>query len=245
MEIKGKIVLITGIARVGSVVAEALAERGARIALSYRSSKNAADETIARIEARGGEARAFQGDLSVPIDAIRVVEETLAAFGGLDVLINMASMYKSQPFDALDNKAWDDNIASDARSDYLTSITAAKHMKQNGGGRIINFADWLAASGRPGYREFIPYYTAKSAVVGLTQALALELAPHVLVNAIAPGPILAPPDLSQEEVHEVEQKTPVGRWGGPAEIAKAVCFLIETDFVTGECIRVDGGRHLC
>lgn len=245
MEINGKIVLITGIARVGSVVAEALADRGARIALSYRSSKKAADETIARIESRGGEARAFQGDLSVPADAIRVVEETLAAFGGLDVLINMASMYKSQPFDALDNKAWDDNIASDARSDYLTSITAAKHMKQNGGGRIINFADWLAASGRPGYREFIPYYTAKSAVVGLTQALALELAPHVLVNAIAPGPILAPPDLSHEEVHEVEQKTPVGRWGGPAEIAKAVCFLIETDFVTGECIRVDGGRHLC
>ena len=102
----------------------------------------------------------------------------------------------------------------------------------------------MVASGRPRYRGFLTYYTAKKAVIGLTEALALELAPEVLVNAIAPGPIVAPPEMSGEEAAEVEKATPLGRWGGAAEIAKAVLFLVETDFVTGECIRVDGGRHL-
>ncbi|MGI8783853.1 MAG: SDR family oxidoreductase, partial [Acidobacteriota bacterium] len=89
-----------------------------------------------------------------------------------------------------------------------------------------------------------PYYVAKMSVLGLTEALALELAPEILVNAIAPGPILPPPDLSKEEYDEVARATPLGRWGGPEEIARTAVFLLETDFVTGECIRVDGGRHL-
>jgi NAD(P)-dependent dehydrogenase (short-subunit alcohol dehydrogenase family) len=117
-------------------------------------------------------------------------------------------------------------------------------MRAAGGGRIINIADWTAASGRPRYPGYSAYYAAKKAVLGLTEALALELAPDILVNAIAPGPILAPPDLTDEEKHEVEKATPLGRWGGAEEIIKAVKFLIETNFVTGECIRVDGGRHL-
>ena len=244
MELKGKVALITGVARVGSVVAEALAARGARIALSYRSSRKAAEETVVRIKSAGGEAVAIQGDLSVPEDCAATIEKTVAALGRIDVLVNMASMYRSTPFEQLDAAAFDASLASDARSAYLTSIAAAPHMKKNGGGRIINFSDWLAASGRPGYKEFIPYYTAKMAGLALTQALALELAPQIQVNAIAPGPILAPPDMSEEEIREVERATPLGRWGGPEEIAKAVVFLAETDFVTGETIRVDGGRHL-
>jgi NAD(P)-dependent dehydrogenase (short-subunit alcohol dehydrogenase family) len=117
-------------------------------------------------------------------------------------------------------------------------------MKRQGEGRIINFSDWLAASGRPRYASYLPYYTSKMAVLGLTQALALELAPEILVNAIAPGPILAPPDMNEEEKQSVIRATPLGRWGGAEEIAKAVSFLIESNFVTGECLRVDGGRHL-
>ena len=118
-------------------------------------------------------------------------------------------------------------------------------MKQSGsGGRIINFADWLPASGRPRYRGFVPYYASKAAVVALTESLALELAPDVLVNAIAPGPILAPPDLTPNDNTEVMEATPLRRWGGAVEIAKAVLFLVDSDFVTGECLRVDGGRHL-
>jgi NAD(P)-dependent dehydrogenase (short-subunit alcohol dehydrogenase family) len=118
-------------------------------------------------------------------------------------------------------------------------------MRTRGGGRIINFSDWVAKSGRPRYRGYLPYYVAKAGVIALTEALALELAPdNILVNAIAPGPIVAPPGTTPEEHKAVEDATPLGRWGGEIEIAKAVLALLESDFITGETIRVDGGRHI-
>jgi NAD(P)-dependent dehydrogenase (short-subunit alcohol dehydrogenase family) len=114
-----------------------------------------------------------------------------------------------------------------------------------GGGRIINFADWVAASGRPRYAGYLPYYVAKAGAIALTEALALELAhDQILVNAIAPGPIMAPPGTTGEELKAVEEATPLGRWGGADAIVRTVIFLIESDFVTGETIRVDGGRHV-
>src|SRR4029450_6828614 len=110
-------------------------------------------------------------------------------------------------------------------------------MRKGGGGRIVNFADWLAASGRPGYPGFTAYYVAKAAVIALTEALALGRAgDQIVLKAIAPGPIMAPPDLNEEELREVAAATPLGRWGGEIEIAKAVVALIETEFITGETI---------
>ena len=118
-------------------------------------------------------------------------------------------------------------------------------MRAQGGGRIINFSDWIARSGRPRYTGYLPYYVAKAGVIALTEALALELAAdNILVNAIAPGPILAPPGTSDEESRAVEEATPLGRWGGEIEIAKGVLALLDSDFITGETIRVDGGRHV-
>jgi len=170
------------------------------------------------------------------------VNETHRTLERIDILLNMASVYASTP-DA-NEVDWSNTIDANARSVFLFTITAAPIMKRSGQGRIVNFADWLPVSGRPHYRNFVPYYTSKAAVVALTESLALELAPEILVNAIAPGPILEPPDLTTEERQEVLNATPLRRWGGAAEIARAVLFLIESDFITGECLRVDGGRHL-
>ena len=118
-------------------------------------------------------------------------------------------------------------------------------MRRQGGGRIINFSDWTARSGRPRYRSYLPYYVAKAGVIALTEALALELASdNILVNAIAPGPILPPPATSDEERRAVEEATPLGRWGGEIEIAKGILALLDGDFITGETLRVDGGRHV-
>jgi 3-oxoacyl-[acyl-carrier protein] reductase len=131
------------------------------------------------------------------------------------------------------------------RAAFLCSRAAIPHMRRRGGGRIVNFSDWIARSGRPRYRGFLPYYVAKAGVMALTEALALELAEdNILVNAIAPGPILAPPETTDDEFQAVERATPLGRWGGESEIAKVVVALLDSDFVTGETIRVDGGRHL-
>ena len=157
----------------------------------------------------------------------------------------MASIYGSRPFDTLTEADWDLDLAVNLKSAFLCSRAALPLMRRGGGGRIVNFADWLARSGRPGYPGFTSYYVAKAGIIALTEALALELAgDQILVNAIAPGPILAPPDLSPEDAQEVAAATPVGRWGGAIEIAKAVIALVESDFITGETIRVDGGRHV-
>jgi NAD(P)-dependent dehydrogenase (short-subunit alcohol dehydrogenase family) len=161
------------------------------------------------------------------------------------VLINMASLYRAVPFDRLTADDWNAQLAIDLGGAFLCAKAAVPVMRRLGGGRIINFCDWVAASGRPRYKGYLPYYVAKAGVKALTEALALELAPdNILVNAIAPGPVLAPDDLGAEQLKAVEDATPLGRWGGPGEVAKAVLLLIDSDFITGETIRVDGGRHL-
>jgi NAD(P)-dependent dehydrogenase (short-subunit alcohol dehydrogenase family) len=165
--------------------------------------------------------------------------------GRLDVLINMASVYSPAPYDELTEAHWDASLSVDARAAFLCTRAAVPFMRAQGGGRIINFSDWLACSHRPRYKGYLAYYVAKATVIGLTEALALELAEdRILVNAIAPGPILPPADLPEDEYESVEKATPVGQWGGGEEIAKAILALIDSDFITGETIRVDGGRHI-
>jgi NAD(P)-dependent dehydrogenase (short-subunit alcohol dehydrogenase family) len=193
----------------------------------------------------GRRALVLRGDLAAADACSRVVDETVRDFGRLDVLINMASRYEAKALDDLSVADWDEQLAVDLRAAWLCAKAAIPHMRRLGGGRIINFADWVAASGRPRYRGYLPYYVAKAGVVALTEALALELAPdRILVNAIAPGPIVPPEGTSADELAHIERATPLGRWGGEIETAKIVLALIESDFVTGETIRVDGGRHL-
>jgi NAD(P)-dependent dehydrogenase (short-subunit alcohol dehydrogenase family) len=244
-DLSGKGVLITGGKRIGAAIAQALASRGMQIALSFNRSRAEAESVAATVQEGGGRAFVYQSDLSKAPEARTLVDRAAADMGRLDVLINMASVYSSVAFEEIDEDVWDSVVNVDLRAAYLCSRAAAPHMRAKEGGRIINFTDWVARSGRPRYKGFLPYYVAKHAVVGLTEALALELADdHILVNAIAPGPILAPPETTDEEYRAVEAATPLGRWGGEREIVAAVIFILESGFMTGETVRIDGGRHL-
>jgi NAD(P)-dependent dehydrogenase (short-subunit alcohol dehydrogenase family) len=245
MELQGRVALITGAKRIGAVVAEELAQRGVDVALAYSRSQEEAEAAAARVRLSKRRAAVLRADLSDPEACTNLVASAVQELGRLDILINMASVYKERPFDDLRVADWNANIDVDLRSAFLCAHAAAPHMRAQGAGRIVNFSDWLARSGRPRYRGFLPYYVAKAGVIGLTEALALELASdNILVNAIAPGPILAPPETTDEEFRSVEQATPVGRWGGEQEIVKAIFALLDSDFITGETIRVDGGRHV-
>ena len=245
MDLTDKIALITGGRRIGAVVATELARRGAHVAIAYRASRVEAEETAASLRALTRRALVVQADLQQPDACRRVVEETAAEFGRLDILVNMASIYRAKALDDLTLEDWDTQMAIDLRAAWLCSHAAIPHMRRARGGRIINFSDWVARSGRPRYAGYLPYYVAKAGVIALTEALALELAAdQILVNAVAPGPIVAPPGTSAADSAAVERATPLGRWGGELEIAKTVLALVESDFITGETIRVDGGRHV-
>ena len=245
MDLTDKVALITGGRRIGAVVATELARRGAHVAIAYRASRVEAEETATSLRALTRRALVVQADLQQPDACRRVVEETAAEFGRLDILVNMASIYRAKALDDLTLEDWDMQMAIDLRAAWLCSHAAIPHMRRARGGRIINFSDWVARSGRPRYVGYLPYYVAKAGVIALTEALALELAAdQILVNAVAPGPIVAPPGTSVADSAAVERATPLGRWGGELEIAKAVLAFVESDFITGETIRVDGGRHV-
>jgi len=245
MELPDRVALITGGKRIGSVVATELARRGADVALVYRSSRTEAEETADAVRGLGRRAAVLQADLAEPDAAERVVDATVAELGRLDILVNMASLYRPRPLDELTVDDWDDQMAVDLRAAWLCARAAVPHMRRVRGGRIVSLSDWVARSGRPRYAGYLAYYVAKAGVIALTEALALELAAdQILVNAVAPGPIVAPEDVSDDEFAQVERATPLGRWGGEIEIAKTILALVESDFITGETIRVDGGRHL-
>jgi NAD(P)-dependent dehydrogenase (short-subunit alcohol dehydrogenase family) len=243
--LNGKTVLITGGRRMGTALATALARHGADVALTWHRSRAEADEAASSVRALGRRGVAIPADLTTAAGCEGAIADVEREFGRLDVLLHLASLYKPIPFDELTPEAWDAQLDVDLRSAFLCARAAVPSMRRAGGGRIIAFSDWVAASGRPRYPGYLPYYVAKMGVIALVEALALELAGDgILVNAIAPGPVLPPEDLTSDERRAVEAATPLGRWGGVEEVAKAVLFLIDSSFVTGEVLRVDGGRHV-
>lgn len=245
MNLHGKTVLITGAARVGQNVARIVAERGAaKIILTYY--KDSSEIRGAEVNAKnaGAAVELLQADLS-RVEGVRGLVKHIRSLHGL---IHMAAIYPRTPWEHLSEKEWDMNINTIARSSYLLGKYAGDLIQKNKSdangvkGKMIFFADWSVLT-RP-YKEYLPYNVAKAAVVGLTYSLAKELAPDILINAIAPGPILAPPNLSAKENAEILLSTPLGRWGGAEEIALAVGYLLEADFVTGHVLPVDGGRTI-
>ncbi len=246
-ELKGQTVLITGGRRVGAELALELAERGAKVAMTYRSSRQTIEETIAAIRERGGQGLALAADLSDPAQAARAVEETVQTLGGLAALVNMASAFRRTPFHDLTSGDFDDMIAANLAAPYHAAVAAARamleHYRIDGYQRkIVNIGDW--ASERP-YKDYLPYLIAKGGLATMTLALARELAPAVAVSMVQPAMIDPPPEFSEQDKLAVLKQTPLERFGSAADVNRLVLYLLEgTHFVTGACFRVDGGRFL-
>ena len=245
MEIKGTTVMLTGGARIGQGVALALAHQGVKnFLLTYLSSQTAMQTLAGQLEALGANTLVQHMDATDEKAVQTTVQAAREAFGSIDILLNMVSTYYQRDTFSLDLAQWRADYDANATSIFLCMAAVAPAMKAQGYGRIINFVDWTAASRRPEYARYAAYYAAKHAAIGLTEGFALEYAPEVLINSIAPGPIIPPHDLSPAQIAQAAAKTPLKRWGGAEEIAEAVSFFIRSNFVTGECLRVDGGRHL-
>jgi pteridine reductase len=248
VNLSGKTVLITGAAkRVGREIAFTLARRGANIAVHYRSSANSAKLVVNELKGLGADAIAVRAELSKAREVSRMTAQVLKHFGRIDVLVNNAAVFPKTPFEKIREFDWDFSIDTNLKGTFLCAHEVGKHFlarakKGEKGivGKIINIADW--AGFRP-YKDYLPYCVSKAGVIALTKGLALELAPHATVNAIAPGPILLPENFDAAELKEVMAGTPLRRVGSPQDVANTIAFLLEgSDFITGAVVPVDGGR---
>ncbi|MBX3400165.1 MAG: SDR family oxidoreductase [Gemmataceae bacterium] len=240
-----RVALVTGSGkkRVGSVVAEALAQRGYAIAVHYRSSGTEAEETVAALKSHGVDAKAYRADLADESAVRGMVAAVLRDFGRIDVLVNCAAVWQSKKLEDVTAADVRMHFDTNALGTFLCSQQAGLAMaKQPEGGVIVNVGDW--AEVRP-YLHYAAYFPSKGAVSAITRCLAVELAsrnPNVRVNAILPGPVMLPPDLPEAEKRQAIGATLVKREGSPQNIAQAVLSFLDNDFVTGVLLPVDGGR---
>lgn len=237
------VILVTGAARrVGAAIARSLHERGATLALHYRNSAAEAETLAAEFNRlRPGSASLAQGDLSQPGVPESVAQQVLDIHDGLDGLVNNASSFFPTPIGEIDHTAWDELMGSNLRGPLFLSQALAPHLGKRQGA-IVNIVDIHAE--RP-LRGYPLYCAAKAGLLGLTRALALELAPRVRVNGVSPGVIEWPEDdqFPPEEREAIIRHTLLQRVGSPADIAGAVRFLmLEAPYVTGQILAVDGGR---
>ncbi|MCS6907774.1 MAG: SDR family oxidoreductase [Anaerolineales bacterium] len=240
MDIQGKTALITGGAqRVGRALTLALARAGANVVINYHNSKEAALATAQEASTFGVQTLAIGADISDHRQVLRMAEEVSERFGGVEVLVNSASIFKATPFPNPDITDWLRVTGVLINGAYYCANAFAPYMLQKGEGVIINIVDLSAWEPWP---DFSAHSVGKAALLALTRQLALELAPKVRVNAIAPGPVLPPLNYSPERIARTAEKTLLGRWGSPEDVCKALLFLIESDYITGQAIIVDGGE---
>ncbi len=241
------VALVTGSGkrRVGSFVADALAEAGYALIIHYRSSAQEAQVQVANFQAHGTPAIALQADLGDEAAVQQLIAQGLERFGRLDVLVNAAAIWERKPLEQVTAADVRRHFETNALGSFLCAQQAGLQMvQQPEGGVIINIGDW--AEIRP-YPDYAAYFPSKGAVTAMTRALAVELGtrnPNVRVNAILPGPVMLPPDMPEEVRQQVIHATLVKREGRPTHVAQAVLALINNDFVTGVCLPVDGGRSV-
>lgn len=247
MKLIGKKALVTGGAkRVGRAIAVELANAGCDVAIHYHSSKTSALELAAKIKSIGRRSFAVCGDLASPHNWDRIVDKSVAELGGLDVLINNASVFSA---DGSGNPASNFNRAH-REVVYRVNVLALAalchrarpHLEKNGGGAIVNLSDISASKPWPGY---LAYCSSKAALNAVTTGLAKAFAPTIRVNAVAPGIAVFPEDYDHALRKKLVDRVPLGREGTPQEVAKLIRFLCEDgDYITGQIIAIDGGRSL-
>jgi len=241
MKLRDRVALVTGAGRrVGRALAVALGAEGMRVAIHYHESAEGARETAGLVTAAGGQAALVRGDLSRADAPGRLVEDVMRELGAFDVLVNSAAIMERTPLGSVTPEAWDTMFAINLRAPFLLAQAAARHLEQ-AQGAILNIADLAAFEAWPAY---IPHGISKAGVVYMTRALARALAPAVRVNAIAPGAVLLPESWSARDADRLRDTTPLGRLGSPDDVAKAAIYLLGADYVTGETLIVDGGRHV-
>ena len=241
MELKGKVALVTGGGRrVGRALALALGERGATVAVHYNESASGAAEVVRELESGGVTAKAFGASLIDSAAPAKLINDIVVALGRLDILVNSAAVMVRTPFGEVTASQWDEMFALNLRAPFMLAQAAAPHLKK-ARGSMINIADLAAFETWPGY---IPHGISKAGVVQMTRNLARILAPEVRVNGITPGSVLMPDALSDAETAEFNRGTPMGRVGSPEDVVKAMFYLLDSDYVTGDVLIVDGGRHV-
>jgi len=249
MRLKDKVAIVTGAAKgLGRVFAIGLAKEGAKIMAVTRKDLDNLDKTVKEIEKLGGVAKSLQADVSIEKDALRIAEETMKAFGRIDILVNCAAIYDGlvrKSFTEIDPKEWDQVMAVNVKGPWLCTRAVFPHMKQQGKGKIVNLSSEVFFTGSHG---FIHYVSSKGGVIGLTRALAIELGPaNININAVAPGFTDTEASRSLADVTKYDvSKTPLKRLEQPNDLLGAVVFLAsdESDFVTGQTLLVDGGRAM-
>lgn len=241
VDIKNKVALVTGGAhRVGKVISLMLAGAGAHIVINYNTSTAQAQETASQTRALGVEALLAQCNIADYQQVKAMAAQIKAVFGRLDILVNSADRWEETPFPDQDISAWQRVTDIAIHGSYYVSNALAPLMLQQEAGAIVNIVDLSAWEAWP---NFTAHAVGKSALLAMTRQFALELAPTIRVNAVVPGPVLPPPDYSPEQIARTADKTLLNRWGTPEDVAQAVKFLIEADYITGDTIFVEGGQR--
>ncbi|NJN81017.1 MAG: SDR family oxidoreductase [Caldilineaceae bacterium] len=241
MKIEGKVALVTGGAhRVGKAITMMLAAAGAHVVVNYHRSATDALATMAEAEALGVDALALQCDVG-DWDAVGAMASAIEhRFGGVDIVINGASLFERTPFPLADVASWQRVTRVSIDGAFYVCNALAPGMLARGAGLIVNIVDLSAWEPWP---NFMAHSVGKAALLALTRQLALELAPTIRVNAVAPGPVLAPPNYSEKRSAATAARTLLGRWGEADDVAKAVRYLVDADYVTGDVVTVDGGER--
>lgn len=242
MDIRNKAALITGGAvRVGRAITLELVRRGAAVAVNYNSSGSEALELCRTIEDAGGRAIAIKADVSLSGEVEALVRTASERLGGLDILVNNSAVFYPTDFLTVSEEDWDRFMDINLKGAFLCSQHAARGMVERGSGKIVSIVD--VGAFKP-WKDYVPYCVSKAALDMLTRGMAKALAPSVQVNAVAPGPVLLPEDYDEIKSKAAAKRTLLGRLGTPEDIARAVCFLVESDYITGETLFVDGGSKL-